>query len=59
MSNKAHINHRSTKTFHIDGKWFDRPRETQISICECGTKYISTREGQNACIPCFTRGKKV
>jgi hypothetical protein len=34
-----------------------RPTVSKILVCACGTRYIKTRDKQNACIPCFVKEK--
>jgi hypothetical protein len=46
-----------SKNFFKDGKWQDNPKEVTIVICECGAKYIKTREEQTACLRCFVKRK--
>jgi hypothetical protein len=47
----------STKTFQKDGKWVEKPRRTEILVCECGNKYIKTRPQQIKCVRCLIKEK--
>ena len=45
----------SKKHFQQDGKWVTKPTQTKILECECGNKYIKTRNRQTSCLKCLTR----
>jgi hypothetical protein len=34
-----------------------RPTVSKILVCTCGMRYIKTRSGQDACIPCFVKAR--
>lgn len=38
-----------------DGKWIENPRAVKILVCECGNKYIKTRERQKTCLECIAK----
>lgn len=42
------------KTYNQDGKWIDKTTKTEILVCECGNKYIKTREAQATCLRCIS-----
>jgi len=46
-----------SKNFFKDGKWIDKPEEVVILECECGNKYIKTREEQTICLRCMSSVK--
>ena len=46
------------KNFMKDGKWIDNPNQPKVVMCECGNKYIKTREGQTVCVRCLTKVKR-
>ena len=37
-----------------DGKWIDNPNEPVVLVCECGNKYIKTRDKQEVCLRCLS-----
>ena len=41
-----------TKNFFKDGKWTENTKAPVIKVCDCGAKYIKTREGQKSCLQC-------
>lgn len=41
------------KRSHTYGKQPYKPTISTILVCECGGKYIKTREGQTMCVPCM------
>jgi len=43
----------SKKHFQENGKWVVKPTRTKILECECGNKYIKTRNGQASCLRCL------
>jgi hypothetical protein len=42
----------SRNTYQLAGKWVKKPSRTQVVNCECGNKYIKTRDNQKACLKC-------
>lgn len=46
------------KTFFQDGKWIDNPNEPAVLECDCGDKYIKTREDQEVCLRCLSADKQ-
>ena len=46
-----------SKNFFKDGKWIDNPNEVVVIVCECGNKYIKTREEQETCLRCLSKVK--
>ncbi len=40
------------KNYLQNGKWIENPREVVVLVCECGNKYIKTREAQTHCLQC-------
>lgn len=47
-----------SKNFMKNGKWIDNPNTVQIVKCECGNKYIKTRDGQTSCLSCLAKVKR-
>jgi len=43
----------SKKHFQQDGKWVVKTVKTVILTCECGNKYIKTRDEQTVCLRCL------
>ena len=43
-----------SKNFFKDGKWTDNPDAPKVRKCDCGNKYIKTRERQNKCLRCLS-----
>src|SRR3989338_3229242 len=41
------------KTFFQDGKWIDNPNAVVVVVCECGNRYIKTRDEQETCLTCL------
>jgi len=50
---KHNIKTLSTKTFQRNGKWVEKPRVSEVSLCACGNKYIRTRKNQTMCVKCM------
>jgi len=46
-----------SKNFFKDGKWIDKVEEVVVLECECGGKYIKTREEQTSCLRCMSKVK--
>ncbi|MBX4216211.1 hypothetical protein KW797_04675 [Candidatus Parcubacteria bacterium] len=45
------------RNFSMLGKWVSQTTRAEILVCACGRKYIHTRKGQIACIPCTYEAK--
>jgi len=41
------------KTFMEGGRWIERTKKTPIFICECGNRYLKTRNAQRKCLTCI------
>ncbi len=42
-----------SKNFFQNGKWTENPSEVKVLECDCGGKYIKTRDGQKTCLRCM------
>ncbi len=41
------------KTFMEGGRWIERVKKTPIFLCECGNRYLKTRQAQRKCLTCI------
>ncbi len=46
-----------SKNFMKDGHWIENPNTVSVLTCDCGGKYIKTREGQDSCLRCAADNK--
>jgi hypothetical protein len=40
------------------GIWIEKPRQKEILVCECGNKYIKTRDKQTSCVRCIAENRE-